>query len=275
MDTVTTNGASIPSIGFGTWTLRQDQATDLVSHAIETGYRHIDTATIYENETAVGRGIRAAMLPREDLFLATKVWLTDLAAGDLQASAKASLQRLGVEYVDLLLIHWPSKTIALEESIHALNEVATLGWTKHIGVSNFTVSLMAQAAQFSERPLVCNQIEYHPMLNQNKVLSACNKQGLAVVSYCPLFRGGELLNHETIKTAAKKHKKSPAQIVLRWHLQHPGVIAIPRSTSTKHITENIAVFDFTLDETDMNNISALRSKAERLCDFDYSPDWDL
>ena len=275
MTTVNANGVNIPSIGFGTWTLRDEQATELVQHALEVGYRHVDTAAMYENENAVGEGIRASSLSRETLFLTTKIWHTNLADGDLQRSAEDSLKRLNVDYVDLLLVHWPSKHTPLAETMRALNQVADMGYAKNIGVSNFTVPLLKLASQLSDRPLACNQIEYHPMLNQDIVLAACRELGMAVVSYCPLFRGGELFSGEPVATLSNKYGKSAAQIVLRWHVQQSGVIAIPRSTNPQRIAENLAVQDFELSEPDMQAIGALGSNRKRLCDFEFSPQWDV
>ena len=275
MHSVTAGGAAIPAIGFGTWTLKDDQAASLVEHALAVGYRHVDTAAMYENEEAVGRGIRQSSVARDDIFLTTKVWHTELADGDLQHSVQASLRRLGVDAVDLVLVHWPSKTVALEETIAALNSVADAGMTRHIGVSNFTVSLVQQAAKMSGRPLVCNQVEYHPMLNQDLVLGACRTHDMAMVSYCPLFRGGELFANDPVAALAQKYNRSPAQIVLRWQVQQDNVIAIPRSTNRARIEENLNVFDFELSAEDMALISALRSNNKRICDFEFSPKWDV
>ena len=274
MNTVNAHGTAIPSIGFGTWTLKGDRAGQLVQDAIDAGYRHVDTVAMYDNEAAVGDGIRAASVARDEIFITTKIWHTDLADGDLQRSAQDSLKRLGVDHVDLLLVHWPSKTIALSETIKALNQVADMGYTKHIGVSNFTVPLLTEAAALSDRPLLCNQVEYHPMLNQDNVISACRRLGSAVVSYCPLCRGGDLFTGEPVASLAKKYAVSPAQIVLRWHVQQPGVIAIPRSTNRERIRQNLAVYDFTLSAVDMQAISALGNQRKRLCDFEFSPQWD-
>ena len=273
MNTVNAHGTAIPSIGFGTWTLKGDQAGQLVQHAIDSGYRHVDTAAMYENEAAVGEGLRAAAVARDEIFLTTKIWHTHLADGDLQRSAEDSLKRLGVDNVDLLLVHWPSKVTPLAETIKALNQVADMGYTKHIGVSNFTVPLLTEATKLSDRSLLCNQVEYHPMLNQDKVINACRSLGTAVVSYCPLFRGGELFSGEPVASLAKKYSVSPAQIVLRWHVQQAGVIAIPRSTNPERIKQNLAVYDFTLSDVDMQAISALGSHRKRLCDFEFSPQW--
>lgn len=274
MHSIEANGAKIPAIGLGTWTLRDEEAVRLVSHAVGAGYRHVDTAAMYENEAAVGEGIRASGLPRDEVFLTTKIWHMDLAEGDLQRSVEASLERLGFDAVDLALVHWPSKTIPLAETIKALDEVKSRGLARHIGLSNFTVQQIEQAVALSAHPIACNQVEYHPRLDQTPVLAACRKHGLALVSYCPLFRGGELFSEEPVAGLAAKYGKTPAQIVLRWHVQQEGVAAIPRSQRPERIEENLAVFDFALEDADMAAISALRSSNDRICDFDFSPVWD-
>ncbi len=219
-------------------------------------------------------GSRPHSVPREDIFLTTKVWPTEIAPGDLERSAEASLQRLGVSYVDLLLIHWPNPAIPLEGSIRALNAVRRRGLARHIGVSNFTTSLLSKAIAASEAPLVCNQVEYHPYLDQTKVLSACRKAGMSMTSYCPLFRGGDLFSTQPIREAAARHGKTPGQIVLRWHVQQDGVAAIPRTTKKERLAENIAIFDFTLGMEEMAAISALSKANKRLCDYGFSPQWD-
>lgn len=274
MHPVEANGARIPAIGLGTWTLKGEQAARLVAGALEAGYRHVDTAAMYDNEEAVGDGIRASGLARDAVFLTTKVWYTDLAEGDLQRSVEASLKRLGVDAVDLALIHWPSKTVPLETSIAALNAVVDSGLARHIGLSNFTVALIERAVAASRHPLACNQVEYHPFLDQDRVLAACRKYGLALVSYCPLGRGGEVFAQAAVQRAAERHGKSPAQIVLRWHVQQDGVVAIPRSQNPGRIAENLDVFDFALSDEEMAAIDALRSRNHRICDFDFSPRWD-
>lgn len=272
--TIDANGASIPAIGLGTWTLRGAECTGLVEHALDVGYRHLDTAASYENEAEVGAAIRASGIARSELFVTTKVWYTDIAPGDLERSAEASLKRLGLDHVDLLLIHWPSKTVPLEGSIRALN--ATLGkdYAKNIGVSNFPTGLLSRAIELSEHKLACNQVEYHPMLSQEKVYALCRKAGMAMVSYCPLHRGGGLLEEPAVRAAAERHARTPAQVVLRWHVQQEGVAAIPRTTKKERLAENFAIFDFSLSGEEMNAISALRSANSRICDFAFAPDWD-
>jgi diketogulonate reductase-like aldo/keto reductase len=274
MHVIDGNGANIPALGFGTWTLTGEEAVRLVAHAIEVGYRHIDTAAMYDNEEAVGEGIRASGIDRQQIFVTTKVWYPDIGDGDLQASVEASLKRLGLDSVDLALIHWPSKSIPLAQSIKALNEVHDSGLARNIGVSNFTVGHIEEAVAHSTTPLACNQIEYHPFLDQDAVLATCRKHGLGVVSYCPLYRGGPLFAHQTIKGLMAKHDRTAAQIVLRWHVQQDGVAAIPRSKTPKRIIENLQIFDFELAEADMAAITALKERSMRLCDYDFSPDWD-
>ncbi len=275
MHRVSANGANIPALGFGTWTLKDEEASSLVAQALEAGYRHVDTAAMYGNEEAVGAGLRAGGLGRDEVFLTTKIWHTDLADGDLQGSLQASLERLQVEQVDLALIHWPSSNgVPLEESIAALNACHSNGWARHIGVSNFPVKLLDQAVTLSQQPLVCNQVEYHPMLNQDAVHGACRRLGMAMVSYCPLFRGGDAFSAAPVAKAAEAHGRSPAQVILRWHVQQDGVVAIPRTRTPARIAENFAIFDFELSAAEMADISALTSAHSRICDFDFSPDWD-
>ncbi|WP_373695988.1 aldo/keto reductase [Aquibium pacificus] len=274
MHTIDANGASIPAIGLGTWTLRGAECTGLVEHALDVGYRHLDTAASYENEAEVGAAIRASGIARSELFVTTKVWYTDIAPGDLERSAEASLKRLGLDHVDLLLIHWPSKTVPLEGSIRALNATQAKGYARNIGVSNFPTGLLSRAIELSEHKLACNQVEYHPMLSQEKVYALCRKAGMAMVSYCPLHRGGGLLEETAVRAAAERHARPPAQVVLRWHVQQEGVAAIPRTTKKERLAENFAIFDFSLSGEEMNAISALRSANSRICDFAFAPDWD-
>lgn len=274
MHNVNANGASIPAIGFGTWTLKGEQCAEMVREALAAGYRHIDTAAMYANESEVGQGLRDSGIARDSVFLTTKVWWTDIAPGDLERSAESSLERLGVDQVDLLLIHWPNPRIPLEGSIRALNAMRERGIARHIGVSNFTLGLLAQARAVSDAPLVANQVEYHPYLDQRRIYAACRAAGMAMVSYCPLYRGGDLLVEPAVKEAAARHGKTPGQVVLRWHVQQEGVVAIPRTTKPWRAAENIDIFDFSLSEEEMAAISILRGKRRRIADYDFSPEWD-
>jgi diketogulonate reductase-like aldo/keto reductase len=269
-ETVSAGGARIPLVGLGTWTLRGKDCVRLVEQAVAAGYRHIDTAQLYENEQEVGEGVRASGL-REQVFVTTKVRPENLHANDLERTARESIERLNVGAVDLLLIHWPNAKIPLAETIGALNKVKRDGLTRHIGVSNFNVALIEQATKLSEAPLVCDQVEYHPFLDQAKVMAACKRHDMAVVAYSPIARGGAH-GDEVIGRIAKAHGKSPAQVSLRWLVQQ-GVVVIPRTSKIERLKENIALFDFALTAAEMKEIAGL-ARGGRIVNWAYSPEWD-
>ncbi|MGL5735619.1 MAG: aldo/keto reductase, partial [Beijerinckiaceae bacterium] len=239
---VEAHGARIPAIGLGTWDIPRDTLPSLIAGAINHGYRHLDTAARYDNETEVGEGIRLASVPRADLHVTTKVWYDRIDDGDLQTSAEESLKRLNLDYVDLLLIHWPNRDIPLARSIRALNDAKKSGLARHVGVSNFTRAMVDEAVRLSDAPLVTNQCENHPFLDQSKLIETCRKYGISFTSYTPLGRG-RLSENPAIVSAAQAHGKTPNQIVLRWHVQS-GCIAIPRSSKLNHVIENFSIFDF-------------------------------
>ena len=266
-------GVDIPVIGFGTWKLKDDTAHECVSKAIEAGYRMIDTAQAYENEKAVGRGIKDAQLPREDLWVTTKVWMSEFKDGDLQESVEKSVDRLGTDYADLILLHWPNKDVPLEETIGALNDVRKKGLTKHIGVSNFTVDLLGQAVKLSEAPILTNQIEYHPFIDQTAVLEAAHGIGTSVTAFSPLAQG-KVFESDVLKEIGEAHGKSAAQVAIRWFAQQPGIITIPRSSSPEHLRQNNDVHDFELSPQEMGRITALKANHERLINPSWAPDWD-
>ena len=268
--TVTAGGARIPLVGLGTWTLRGKDCARLVEQAIAAGYRHIDTAQLYENEAEVGEGVRASGL-RDQVFITTKVRPENLHAKDLERTTKESVAKLGIGQVDLLLIHWPNSAIPLAETIGALNKAKRDGLTKNIGVSNFNVALIEEATKLSEAPLVCDQVEYHPFLDQSKVVAACRKHDMAVVAYSPIARGGAERD-QVIARIAKMHGKSPAQISLRWLVQQ-GVVVIPRTSKAERLKENIALFGFELTDAEMKEIAGL-ARGGRIVDWSYSPKWD-
>ncbi|TPW31198.1 aldo/keto reductase [Pararhizobium mangrovi] len=273
MDAISAGGAEIPVIGFGTWTLKGDACTDLVSEALAAGYRHIDTAIMYGNEEEVGKAIAGSSLARDDVFLTSKVWYTDIGPGDLERAAEASLGRLGVETLDLLLIHWPNPQIPLADSIGALNRARERGLARHIGVSNFTIGMLEEAVELSDAPIVCNQVESHPMLDQRRVHAACREHDVAMTAYAPLGRG-EALSADPVKDAAEAHGKTAGQVVLRWHVQQGGITCIPRSSHAERVRENIDIFDFELSDAEMDAIGTLRSANYRICDADFAPTWD-
>ena len=235
MNYVSANGAKLPKLGFGTWELRGSAGAEIIRHAIDVGYRHFDTAQAYDNEADVGAAIRASG-KREEIFLTTKIWPTAFRFEDFKASVQKSINALGTDYVDLLLLHWPHPDIPMAEMMEGLNWARANGYTKHIGVSNFTTKLLDQATSLSEAPLVVNQVEYHPFINQSRLLAACRSHGMAMTAYCPIARG-RVFSADVIQNIAEKYEKSSGQITLRWLVQQDIVAAIPRTSNPKRIEE--------------------------------------
>ena len=255
-ETVKANGAEIPVMGFGTWELRGATAILCVQAALDAGYRHIDTAAMYANESEVGEAIANHATPRKAIFVTTKVWATEAGDGPFQRSAEASLKRLGLDIIDLLLIHWPSTSVSLKEQIFTLCDSKRRGLTRHIGISNFSARQVEEAVAMADEPIVTNQIEYHPWRDQSATFGACAKHGISITSYSPLGKARNL-NDPVVTEIARAHGRTPAQIVLRWQIQQPMNIAIPRSSKPKRIFENFSVFDFELTAEEMRRISAL------------------
>jgi 2,5-diketo-D-gluconate reductase B len=253
---------SMPALGFGTSPLTGGLSADTVLAALKAGYRHIDTARKYGTERAVGEAMRVAGVPRKDIFLTTKVSHENLRAGDFAKSVDESLAVLGVDYVDLLLIHWPNPEIALAETMPALAKAKRQGLARHIGVANFNVALLDQAIELCPEPLTALQAEYHPYLDQSKLLAAVRKHKLVYISYCPLGRG-RLFGDPVLADIAGKRGRSVAQIALRWLLQQ-DVAAIPFSSKPQRIADNFNVFDFTLDDDEMKRIAALKRSDGRV-----------
>lgn len=274
MKILAANGANIPALGLGTFKLLGGQCTDIVLQALDVGYRHIDTAAFYDNEAEIGAALRQTNLAREELFVTTKVWPSEVSDGPFQASVETSLERLGLDHVDLLLIHWPPKNSDVSGWARLLNDAAEKGQTRHIGVSNFTTGHLDAIVQASDRPIAVNQVENHPYLDQSKVRAACARHAIAVMGYCPLGRGQMMLADPVIERIANDHDKSPAQIILRWHVQHESAGAIPKTASPHRLVENLDIFGFQLSATDMASLEELTHRHQRLCDYDFSPDWD-
>ncbi|EIF34458.1 aldo/keto reductase, diketogulonate reductase [Burkholderia sp. Ch1-1] len=263
----------LPAIGLGTWQSQHDDGVRAVRTAIEQGYRHIDTAPRYQNETAVGEGIRQSGIARDALFVTTKVWWTELRAPAFRRSVERSLSDMKLDYVDLLLIHWPNPDIPLGETLGAMADAHRQGLARNIGVANFPVEWLECAVALSPVPLSVNQCEYHPYLNQRKVLAACAKHGLSFVAHTPLG-SGRLLADPLIAQIAGRHGRTPSQVLLRWLIQQPGVAAVPKSTNPQRIGENIDVFDFSLDDEEMRRIAGLARPDGRISSVAWAPDWD-
>jgi diketogulonate reductase-like aldo/keto reductase len=270
--TLSAHGAEIPAIGFGTSSL--GDCGEIVATALKVGYRHIDTAWKYGTERGVGEGMRASGVPRSEIFLATKVSHEFLRADDFARSLDESLKTLGVDFVDLLLVHWPNPEIPLSEPIPALARAKRQGLTRHIGVANFNIAMLDEAIRLCPEPLVNLQAEYHAHLDQTKLIEACRRRGLIFTAYCPLGRG-RLLRDPVLADIAARNGRPLAQIALRWLVQQGNIIPIPRSSSPARMAENLGVFDFALTEEEMKRIAALKRPDGRIADpAGRAPAWD-
>jgi diketogulonate reductase-like aldo/keto reductase len=272
MHTVKAGGAEVPVLGFGTWQLQGSDARRMVEAALEIGYRHIDTAWFYKNEAEVGQAIAAGGVPRDEIFLTTKVWTDFFRDGDLQRSVGESVERLRGP-VDLLLLHWPKPNPPLAETMAALNDARARGLTRHIGLSNFPSDLWEEAQRLSEAPLVTNQVEYHPFLTQRRLTEAARRLGASLTAWSPLAQG-KIADEPTLTAIAESHGKTPGQVTLRW-LAQQDVIAIPRTAKPHRARENFDIWNFELSPDETARISALGSPAGRLGDWlDPAFSWD-
>lgn len=260
----------MPMLGLGTWQNDDPgQCAESVRAALEMGYRHVDTAKAYHNEESVGDGLAAADVPREDVFVATKVWAGDLAYDDVIASAEASADRLGVDTIDLLYIHWPSHAYDPEETLSAFDELVDRGVIDRVGVSNFTPEQIERAREVLDAPLFANQVEMHPYLQQDDLRAFADDIDLALVAYSPLGRG-TVLDDETLAGIAEKHDASVAQVSLAW-LREKGVAAIPKATSEDHVRDNFRSLGVDLDEEDIATIDDIE-RTDRQINPDWAPD---
>ena len=274
MHTVTALGADIPALGLGTFQLVGDRGRRAVREALAMGYRHLDTAQMYGNETEVGEGVKGSGVPREQIFVTTKIWPDDFRAGDFQVAVRESLRRLGSDYVDLLLLHWPSPRVPLAETLGALDEVREQGLARHVGVSNFPSELFRRAAAAARSPIVADQVEYHPYLDQGVLLDTLRSAGAALIAYCPLAKG-RAAEDPVLREIGHGHGVSAGQVALRWLVQQEGVAAIPRSSRPERLRSNLAVFDFHLSEEEMTRVAALARADGRLVEMEgLAPEWD-
>jgi 2,5-diketo-D-gluconate reductase B len=273
MKTVTANGAHIPAVGFGTYGMSREDMLRTIPAALTAGFRHIDTAQIYRNEAEVGACVQASGLDRTDVFLTTKVWVANYAKGAFAASVDDSLRKLRTDYIDLLL-HWPYPTVPLGEQIAGLNAAVKAGKVRHIGVSNFNRQLLVEAIQLSEAPIVANQVEYHPYLNQRLLIDGCRRLGVSVMAYCGMAVG-RVFDDPVLLGIAGRRAKTVAQIVLRWLIQQDGVIALSRTTNPERIPANLDLFGFELSPEEMQLISHLATSDSRIVSPPgLSPAWD-
>ncbi|WP_284011100.1 aldo/keto reductase [Haloarcula pelagica] len=263
----------MPMLGLGTWQNDDpDQCTDSVTTALDVGYRHVDTAQAYGNEDAVGAGIAAADVARDDVFLATKVWISNLAHDDVLSTVEDSLDDLGVDSVDLLYVHWPSGAYDPESTLAAFDELYEQGAIDRVGVSNFEPHHVETAMDHLDAPLFANQVEMHPFLQQEELRAHANEHGYELVAYSPLARG-EVFGHDVLADIADAHDASEAQVSLAW-LREKGVTAIPKATGREHITDNLGSTGLELTDADIDRIDGIE-RTDRRIDPDFGPAaWD-
>jgi diketogulonate reductase-like aldo/keto reductase len=270
MPYVEAQGVRIPAMGLGTMTLKGDICINTVNKALELGYRNIDTAQNYGNEREVGEGIRSSGVKREDVFLTTKIYWNRLP--EFEKAVDESLATLKFPWVDLLLIHWQAPEMKVADTVKRLCAFKRKGLAKNVGVANFTVAMLDEAVKAADEPLIANQIEVHPFLDQHKVLAACKKHGISVTAYCPIARG-RIPGSDVLDRIGKAHGKSEAQVALRW-LAQQGIVPIPRSSNPQHLADNLDVFDFELSEAEMAEIGKLARPDGRVVNPAHHPQWD-
>ncbi len=273
MEFITVKDAKLPALGLGTWALSGRGCFEAVKDALELGYRHIDTAQIYGNEDEVGAAIKQSGVSRPEIFLTTKIPAGNLRAVEVRRGVVESLKRLGTDYVDLLLIHWPSRSEPLAETLAEFAAARAQGKTRFIGVSNFTVALLEETVGKNRADIIGNQVEYHPYLSQRPVMAELKKHGLMLTAYSPLARG-RVARDKDLAEIGRRHGKSASQVALRWLLDQKNVAAIPKSAGKEHLAANLAVFDFTLSPEERAAIDAKRGTGRVVDPAGWGPDWD-
>lgn len=272
MKYITIKDAKIPALGLGTFQLEGNTAHRMVTAALATGYRHIDTAQMYHNEDAVGKAIKESGVTREEVFLTTKVLPSNLAKKSFLPSVEESLRKLRTEYVDLLLIHWPNAEVPVEAYIDELVKAQEKGYTRYIGVSNHTISLLDKVLTTGAN-IITNQVEYHPFLDQDKLYDYLRSHYISLTAYSPVAHG-KVVGNGTLKRIGEKYGKNEVQITLRWLLQQEDVLAIPRTSKESHLQSNFNVFDFELTQEEVRQIDQLKQENNRLINPSFAPDWD-
>ena len=272
MHYVSAGDARIPSYGLGTYQLKGDIAREITSKALEIGYRHIDTAQLYENEEEVGQAIRTSGIAREDIWVTTKVWYENLGAEKLMDSVKESLDKLQMDQVDLFLVHWPHPELAVREYMPLMQEVLDKGYTKHIGVSNFTRPQIKEALQITPN-IITNQVEYHTYLSQEAVLETCRQNDMFVTAYSPIGQG-KVPRDERLAAIGKRYGKSAAQVGLRWLVQQGDVVIIPRTSNPNRLDENRDIFDFALSPEEMQELHTISLQRDRLINPSFVSSWE-
>lgn len=265
-------GVEVPEIGLGTYKLYGRECKQVVSKAIDIGYRHIDTAQMYKNEQEVGDAVHSSNVDREDLFIATKIWHTNLEHDDVLQTVEDSLSQMRTPYVDLLMIHWPNKQYSLEQTLEAMLVLRDQGKAMNIGVSNFPLGLMKFVIEDLRIPLYSNQVEFHPYLSQFDLLEYSYDNDFLITAYSPLAQG-KVFEDETLINIGEEYGKNPGQVALRWLIEQENVIAIPKASTAEHLESNIDIFDFELSDEHFEQIDEL-NKSQRLVNPTFAPDWD-
>ncbi|WP_414052953.1 aldo/keto reductase [Macrococcus animalis] len=262
------NNIEMPVLGLGVYKITDDQMTHVIESALNAGYRAFDTAHFYFNESSLGQALNNSGIPREDLFITTKLWNDDQGYEKTKLALNKSLEKLGLDYIDLYLIHWPCPNDNLFiESYQAMEELHEEGKIKSLGVANFKQHHLEKLLEVAKVKPVVNQIEYHPIFNQSELQAYCESQGILVTAWSPLMRGGVLFENEILKSIAEKYQKSVPQIIIRWHIDS-GRIVIPKSSNTQRIQENFDVFEFELDTDDIQEINQINIDARQFKDPD-------
>ncbi|PST26419.1 aldo/keto reductase [Mesorhizobium plurifarium] len=274
MHAVSSNGANIPALGFGTFRMSGAEVLRILPQALKLGFRHVDTAQIYGNEAEVGDAMQKSGIPRADVFLTTKVWVDNYRHDAFIASVDESLRKLKTDHVDLLLLHWPGSDVPMAERIGALNEVRDAGKVRHIGISNFNTTQMEEAAQLSNAPLATNQVEYHPYLDQTQVLQTARRLGMSLTAYYAMANG-KVPADRLLTEIGGRHGKTAAQVALRWLVQQQDVIVLSKTATEARLKENFAIFDFALTREEMAAIRELARPDGRIVNPQgLAPEWD-
>ncbi len=267
--TLTKSGFTIPSIGLGTWELRGRKCTKVVRKSLELGYRHIDTAAMYENESEVGSGIVDSGVDRKEIFLTTKINTIEVNNEGIVDAFHKSLSDLKTDYVDLLLIHWPTFSTNLGDMLEIMYGIKESQKARAIGVSNFNTTLLNECTRLGFEDIYCNQVEYHPFLSQEILLKKMNEMDVIPVAYCPICRG-DVAKDSVIIELSEKYNKTPAQVTLRWIIQQNAVV-IPKSAKKRRLKENIDIYDFEIDNQDMDRIHSLARGQRLVPNLDTNP----
>lgn len=267
-------GARIPRLGFGTYGMSGSSLQKILISALQNGFRHIDTAQMYQNEADVGEAIRKGGVARNDIFVTTKVWVANYPRSRFVASVDESLRNLKSDYIDLLLVHWPRGGVGIEEQIEGLNASVEAGKVRHIGVSNFNAEMLRTAITLSKHPIVANQVEYHPFLDQRTLIQEINARNTSLMAYCGMAVG-QVFSNPVLIEIAERNNRSVAQIVLRWLTQQPNVVALSRTEKAERIPDNTRIFDFELSTADMDAIGNLHRPHSRIVNPPHlAPPWD-